>query len=52
MIVFVILCLVFFVILQNVRNLVSLSGMLVLLLIAVAISKHPDKVCISLGHML
>ena len=44
MLIFVILCLIFFVILQDVRNLVSLSGMVVLLLIAIVISKHPGKV--------
>ncbi|KAM3172474.1 hypothetical protein ACTXT7_014456 [Hymenolepis weldensis] len=44
MLIFVILCLVFFVILQDVRNLVSLSGMVVLLLICIAISFHPGRI--------
>ncbi|VDM33560.1 unnamed protein product [Hydatigera taeniaeformis] len=42
--IFTILCLIFFVILKSVRNLVSLSGIFVLLLIAIAISKHPGKI--------
>lgn len=42
--IFTILCLIFFVILKSVQNLVSLSGIFVLLLIAIAISKHPGKV--------
>nr|CDS33869.1 concentrative Na nucleoside cotransporter [Hymenolepis microstoma] len=44
MLIFVILCLIFFVILQDVRNLVSLSGIVVLLLICVAISFHPGRI--------
>ena len=46
MIIFAILCLIFFVILQDVRNLVSLSGMVLLFLISIAISKHPGKVSV------
>ncbi|VDO01401.1 unnamed protein product [Rodentolepis nana] len=44
MLIFVILCLVFFVILQDVRNLVSLSGIVVLLLLCIAISFHPGRI--------
>ncbi|KAL7060448.1 hypothetical protein AAHC03_09701 [Spirometra sp. Aus1] len=44
MLAFVILCLIFFVILKDLRNLVSLSGMVLLLLISVAISWHPGKI--------
>ncbi len=44
MAVFVVFCLVYFVILKDVRNLISLSGMCILLLISVLISKHPGKV--------
>lgn len=44
MLIAVILFLVFFVLLQDVRNLVSLSGIVVLLLICVAISFHPGRI--------
>ncbi|VUZ38941.1 unnamed protein product [Hymenolepis diminuta] len=44
MLIFVILCLVFFVILQDVRNLVSLSGIVVVFLICIAISFHPGRI--------
>ncbi|EUB60933.1 Solute carrier family 28 member 3 [Echinococcus granulosus] len=42
--IFTIICLIFFVILKSVQNLISLSGIVVLLLIAIAISKHPGKI--------
>ncbi|VDN09631.1 unnamed protein product [Dibothriocephalus latus] len=44
MLAFVILCLIFFVILKDVRNLVSLSGIVLLLLISILISWHPGKI--------
>ncbi|KAL5970977.1 Solute carrier family 28 member 3 [Taenia solium] len=42
--IFTVLCLIFFVILKSVRNLVSLSGIFVLVLISIAISKHPGRI--------
>ncbi|VDN26683.1 unnamed protein product [Dibothriocephalus latus] len=44
MLAFVILCLVFFVILEDVRNLVSLSGIVLLILISILMSWHPGKI--------
>uniref|UniRef100_A0A5K3EGQ7 Solute carrier family 28 member 3 n=1 Tax=Mesocestoides corti TaxID=53468 RepID=A0A5K3EGQ7_MESCO len=44
MAIFTILCLIFFVILTDVRNLISLSGIALLLLISILISKYPGKI--------
>uniref|UniRef100_A0A0X3NJU0 Solute carrier family 28 member 3 n=1 Tax=Schistocephalus solidus TaxID=70667 RepID=A0A0X3NJU0_SCHSO len=44
MLIFVVLCLIFFVILKDLRNLVSISGIVLLILISIAISWHPGKI--------
>ncbi len=44
MLAFVIFVLVYFVILKNVQNLVSLSGIVLLICFSIAISKHPGKI--------
>ncbi|KAM7535169.1 hypothetical protein Aperf_G00000101624 [Anoplocephala perfoliata] len=44
MIIVVILCLIFFVLLKSVQNLISLSGMALLILICIAISFHPGRI--------
>lgn len=42
--IFTAFCLIYFVIMKDPRNLVSLSGIIFLLIISVLISRHPSKV--------